>query len=97
MDGTSFISSPDGVNGVNFLVLVGDIEVDKRADRGFGGTVEAGVAAKPGVFIVLFVMEGTVLIVVDLTVLIAGVGMANPSLSTWGVSVFVSTPSDFDS
>ena len=49
------------------------------------------------VFIVLFVMEGTVLIVVDLTVLIAGVGMANPSLSTWGVSVFVSTPSDFDS
>jgi len=44
--------------------------------------VEAGVAATPGVFIVLLVIEGIVLFVVDLTVLRAGVGMANPSLST---------------
>tara|TARA_B100000902_G_scaffold96878_1_gene99516 strand:+ start:362 stop:550 length:189 start_codon:yes stop_codon:yes gene_type:complete len=62
--------------------MLGDIEVDKRADKGFGGMVEAGVAATPGVFIVLLVIEGIVLPVVDLTVLRAGVGMANPSLST---------------
>ena len=91
IDGTSLISSEDGVKGVNFLVLCGEKEVDIRADKGFGGTTEDGVAATPGVFMVLFVMDGKALRVV----LVAGVGMVKPSPSTCGVSVFVSVSSSF--
>ena len=77
MDGTSLISSDDGVNGVNFLLLCGVNLADKREESGLGGTVEDGVGT--GVFIALC------------TVLRAGVGIANPSLSIDGVSCLVSS------
>jgi len=69
------------------------IDVDINVERGLGGMVEAGTSMRP------FVVEAAIveLLPVDLSVLKPGVGMANPSLSTCGVSVFVSTSLSFDS
>lgn len=89
--GTSLNSSDDGVNGVNCRVLcgttlvIGDKVVDINVESGFGGTVEFGTSINPFFLVVLFV--------VDRNVLNPGVGIANPSLSICGVSVFVSVSS----
>ena len=74
-------------------VEVGDIVVEINAESGFLGIVEAGPAIRP------FCVETAlvVLLFVDRSVLNPGVGMAKPSLSICGVSVFVSTSLSFDS
>ena len=67
--------------------------VEINVESGFFGIVEAGPAIRPFVVETAFI----VLLLVERRVLKPGVGMANPSLSICGVSVFVSTSLFFDS